>query len=529
VGSVPDGPMAEDTFPKLLLRNARRFADRPAMREKDLGIWQVWTWAEMRDEIAAFSMGLSKLGLTRGDKVAIVGDNRPRLYWTMCAAQALGAIPVPVYQDSVAAEMGFVLDHAGVRFAVVENQEQVDKVLEIREAGPNGIGAIQHVIYDDDRGLQKYAVDGLHSFEAVQQLGRKALDEASGSQAWEAEIAKGTPDDVAIILYTSGTTGRPKGVVLTQANVLWAALVANAFDNLTEREEVIAYLPMAWVGDHVFSYAQAYALASASTAPKAPRPWSRTAARSAPPTPSRRRASSRTCSRSRWCAWRMRAAPRRPCSTISWHWRGASAGKSSTASPWASARPHALPARRVPGLCPAEEPLRAEHAGCASPIQPARRSGPTSSASTARSALNLKQLYGQTEAASTSPTSRTGEIDPDTVGKPLEGIEVKIAESGEVLVPLARRVQGILQERAKRPPRPRRPTAGCIPAMPGSSIATRPSQDHRPRQGRRALRDGSLFPPKYIENKLKFFSTIKEAVAFGDGRDYVALPSSTST
>ena len=168
MGLVADGRLAEDTFPKLLLRNARRFAGRPAMREKDLGIWQVWTWARMRDEIAAFSMGLSRLGLVRGDKVAIVGDNRPRLYWTMCAAQALGAIPVPVYQDSVAAEMGFVLDHAGVRFAVVENQEQVDKVLEIRENGPNGIAAIEHVIYDDDRGLQKYAVEGLQSFEAVQ-------------------------------------------------------------------------------------------------------------------------------------------------------------------------------------------------------------------------------------------------------------------------------------------------------------------------------------------------------------------------
>jgi long-chain acyl-CoA synthetase len=148
VGPVPEGRMAEDTFPKLLLRNAQRFAERPAMREKDLGIWQVWTWAEMRDEIAAFSIGLSTLGFARGDKVAIVGANRPQLYWTFCAVQSLGGVPVPVYKDAVAEEMAFVLNHAEVRFAVVEDQEQVDKLLSLSDRLPK----LEHVIYEDDAG-----------------------------------------------------------------------------------------------------------------------------------------------------------------------------------------------------------------------------------------------------------------------------------------------------------------------------------------------------------------------------------------
>jgi long-chain acyl-CoA synthetase len=515
VGSVPDGPVAEDTFPKLLLRNARRFADRPAMREKDLGIWQVWTWAQMRDEIAAFSLGLSRLGLTRGDKVAIVGDNRPRLYWTMCAAQALGAIPVPVYQDSVAAEMGFVLDHAGVRFAVVENQEQVDKVLEIRENGQ----AIEHVIYDDERGLQKYAVDGLHSFEAVQQLGRKALDEASGSQAWEAEIAKGTPEDVAIILYTSGTTGRPKGVVLTQANVLWAASVANAFDKLTENEEVIAYLPMAWVGDHVFSYAQAYAAGYCVNCPESPETVVED-----------RREIGTTYAF---------APPRVYENLITLAMvRMEDAGRTKKAM-----YDYFLAlARRVGSLILDGKPVgsidklkyRLGEFLVYGPLK--NRFGLTRVrvAYTAGEAIgpdifrfyralgvNLKQLYGQTEAAVYITNQPDAEIDPETVGKPLDGIEVKVDPSGEVLY----RSPGVFREYYKDP------DATAAAKTPDGWVHSGDAGffdehghlkiiDRAKDVG--ALRDGSMFPPKYIENKLKFFANIKEAVAFGDGRDYVA-------
>lgn len=197
----------EDTFPKLLLRNARIFAARPAMREKDLGIWQTWTWSAMLEEIRACSLGLETLGLKAGDRVAIIGYNRPRLYWTFAAVQALGAVPIPIYQDAVAEEMVFVLRHAEVSLAVVEDQEQVDKLIGLADQLP----ALGHVVYDDERGLKTYDHDTLHSFASVQETGRKRLELDSGlAAAWEARIAETRGKDLAVMLYTSGTTASPR-------------------------------------------------------------------------------------------------------------------------------------------------------------------------------------------------------------------------------------------------------------------------------------------------------------------------------
>ena len=248
-----------DTFPKLLMRNARLFAGRPAYRHKDLGIWQVWTWAQVLDEVRAFSVGLQEVGLERNDKVAIIGSNRPRLYWAMCAAQALGGVPVPIYADSVAEEMAYILDHAEVTIAVVEDQEQVDKLLSIVERLPR----LALIVYDETRGLRDYDHRRLKWITDVQKLGRDRLcDGAGGLQRWEAAVAAGRGEDLAVMLYTSGTTGRPKGVMLTFDNLVVSAINGNRFDSLGPDEEVVAYLPLAWVGDHVFSYAQPFTASS---------------------------------------------------------------------------------------------------------------------------------------------------------------------------------------------------------------------------------------------------------------------------
>ena len=256
-----------DTIPKLLLRNAKRFADRPACRVKDLGIWQTFTWSEVRDQVRDLSIGLHSLGIERGQTIAIAGDNLPRLYWTFTATQALGAIPVPVYQDSVADEMAYVLEHAGVTVAVVENQEQVDKLLSISDQVP----LLQHIVYSDPRGLVKYDHTHLHSYEALQKLGaEQAAANAQLDDWWLGEINATTGDDTSVMLYTSGTTGRPKGVILSGTNFVRTAANANRFDKLNETDEIIAYLPMAWVGDHIFSYAQAFEAGFCVACPESP-------------------------------------------------------------------------------------------------------------------------------------------------------------------------------------------------------------------------------------------------------------------
>ena len=260
-------PSDADTIPKLLLRNAQRFADRPAFRVKDLGIWQTFTWREVRDQVRNLAIGLHALGVKRGDSVAIIGDNLPRLYWTFTAAQSIGAIPVPVYQDSVAEEMAYVLDHAEISVAVVENQEQVDKLLSIAQEVPT----LGQIVYSDPRGLQKYDAANLHSYEAAQKIGADQLAANAQQDAWWVnEINQSAGADAAVMLYTSGTTGRPKGVVLSGEALIKTAANANRFDKITERDEIIAYLPMAWVGDHIFSYAQAHEAAFCVACPESP-------------------------------------------------------------------------------------------------------------------------------------------------------------------------------------------------------------------------------------------------------------------
>ncbi|MEK7701732.1 MAG: AMP-binding protein, partial [candidate division NC10 bacterium] len=253
-----------DTFPKLIRANARRWPDKIAVREKDYGIWQSYTWREYYEQARLIALGLASLGFARGDKTAIIGDNRPQLYWAVMATQALGGVPVPIYQDSIEKETEYIVDHAEARFAVVEDQEQVDKLLHIKERCPG----LEYVIYDDPRGMRAYSEPFLMSLAELEERGKKF--EIGHPTYFDDEVAKGAADDVSIICYTSGTTGMPKGAMLSHRNLIVTARNAAAFDGVGGDEEILSYLPMAWVGDHIFSYAQSIVTGFAINCPESP-------------------------------------------------------------------------------------------------------------------------------------------------------------------------------------------------------------------------------------------------------------------
>ncbi len=508
---------AHDTVPKLLLRNARIFAERPAMREKDLGIWQTWSWSQVREEVMRFALGLEQLGLAPGDTVAIVGDNRPRLYWTFVAAQSLGAIPVPVYQDSVAEEMAYVLSHAEVKFAVVENQEQVDKLLSLAEEVPS----LKTIVYDDPRGLEAYDHTHLKSFEQVSAMGAERLAKEPDLEArWEERIRAGKGTDTSVILYTSGTTGKPKGVVLSHDNIVISARNANAFDNLDETEEMIAYLPMAWVGDHIFSYGQSYAAGFCVSCPESPDTILQDRLEIGPTyffAPPRVFENMLTN-----IMVRMEDASRIKQAMFHYFLKVAKrCGEDILNGAPVSLKDRLLyrlgdillygPLRNRMGFTRLKVAYTAGEA-----------IGPEIFSFYRSLGLNLKQLYGQTEASVYIALQPDGEIYPDTVGKPAPEVEIEIADNGEVLF----RSPGVFVKYFKNDEATAatKTSDGWVHTGDAGLFDSRGHLkiiDRAKDVGR--LNDGTLFAPKYIENKLKFYPNIKEAVAFGHGRDYCAV------
>ena len=503
-----------DTIPKLLLRNAKRFADRPACRVKDLGIWQTFTWSEVRDQVRDLSIGLHSLGIERGQTIAIAGDNLPRLYWTFTATQALGAIPVPVYQDSVADEMAYVLEHAGVTVAVVENQEQVDKLLSISDQVP----LLQHIVYSDPRGLVKYDHTHLHSYEALQKLGaEQAAANAQLDDWWLGEINATTGDDTSVMLYTSGTTGRPKGVILSGTNFVRTAANANRFDKLNETDEIIAYLPMAWVGDHIFSYAQAFEAGFCVACPESPS-TAVSDRREIGPTfffaPPRLFEAQLTDIQVRMqdAGWFKRMMFDN-CLKIAKR-----CGEKILEGRFVNPYDRLMyffgnilvygPLRNQLGFSRLRVGYTAGEA-----------IGPEIFSFYRSLGINLKQLYGQTEASVYVTMQPDGEIYPDTVGKPAPEVEIEIADNGEVMF----RSPGVFKEYYKNPEgtaETKTPDgwvhsgdAGFIDGRGHLVIIDRAKDVGK-------LNDGSEFAPKYIENKLKFYPEIGEAVVVGDGRDY---------
>ena len=501
-----------DTFPRLLAHHARTRPRATAIREKDLGIWQSWTWQQMQQEVTEVAAGLLQAGFKRGQHLAIIGENRPRLYFTMTAVQCLGGIPVPMYEDATAAEMAFVFDNAEIHFAVVEDQEQVDKVLEIREKVPH----LQQIFYDDARGLRHYQQPGLQSYEALRTGGQQALKQQP--TVIDDEIAKGRATDVAAMFYTSGTTGNAKGVVLGYDNLIAAGRAGAEMEALSSNEEVLAYLPMAWIGQNIFSYTQWLVCGFTVNCPES--------------------AATVTADMREIGPTYYFAPPRvleALLTQVMIRMEDASAIKRRMFHYFMRV------ARNVGGRLLDKQPVgvgdRLLYAlGDLLVYAPLRNSLGMSRVRVAYTAgeaigpdlftfyrslgINLKQLYGSTETSVFVCVQENGGVKADTVGPPVKGVEIKLTDAGEILI----RSPGLFREYYKAPEATKEAKdgdgwfhtgdAGYFDQGGHLKIIDRAKDVGK-------LSDGTLFAPKYIENKLKFFPTIKEAVAFGDQRAMV--------
>ncbi len=502
-----------DTIPKLLLDHAKRRGDSPANRHKNFGIWQSWTWSEVAKEVRNLACGLAKLGFKRGDKLAVIGDNRPRLYWSMVAAQALGGIPVPLYQDSVAEEMVYVLENSDAKFAIVQNQEQTDKLLEIKDRLPH----LEYICYEEPRGMRAYNEEFIFYYKDIQQTGRAFHGE--NPDYFLREVENGQGSDISIFLYTSGTTGKPKGVVLTSNNLIITARNSIDFDNLSSDEEVLAYLPMAWVGDNIFSLAQAYVIGFCVNCPENPETVMTDLKEIGPTYYFAPPAIYETVLTK--VMIRMEDAGKIKRSMFNYFMELAK----SVGIRILDGKPVSFSERFL---------YRLGHILVYGPLRNNLGLSRTRLAYTAGEAIgpeifeffrslgiNIKQLYGQTEASVFICAQPDGQVKADTVGTAYPGVELRLTDNNEVYY----RSPGVFHSYYKNP----ESTADTKDAE--GWVATGDAGffdddghlkiiDRAKDVGR--MTDGTMFAPKYIENKLKFFPFIKEAVTFGDGKDYAS-------
>jgi long-chain acyl-CoA synthetase len=504
------------TFARLLLDHAARRPSAAALREKEYGIWQTLTWSTLATLVRELACGLHAAGLRRGQHVVVVGANRPRLQASMLAAQSLGAIPVPLYQDAAATEFVFPITNAEIAFAIVEDQEQVDKMLEVREQCPQ----LARVWFDDPRGLRHYAEPGLASLDALIESGRAF--NAANPALFDAEVQATQPGDVAAMFFTSGTTGNPKGVVHTHATLIDRAQAGARFDKLTEHEEVLAYLPPAWVGQNIFSYAQWLACGYVVNCPESantvgidlndigPTYYF------APPrifeglltTVMIRMEDAGTIKKAlfhHFMAVARRVGPKLM--------DGQSVGLLDRLHYALGKLVIYGPLRNTLGLSRVRVAYTAGEA-----------IGPDLFTFYRSIGINLKQLYGSTETAVFVCLQPDHEARADTVGVPIDGVEIKLTDSGEILV----KSPGLLKEYYRNPAATAEVLtadgwyhtgdAGFLDAGGHLKIIDRAKDVGRIVGG---ANDGAMFAPKYVENKLKFFQHIKEAVAIGDRRETV--------
>ncbi len=508
---MTDFPM---TFPQILIHNAKRFPPtKAAIREKNYGIWQSYSWQDYLEQVKNFALGLAALGFKREDKMAIIGDNRPQLYWGLAACQCLGGVPVPLYQDAIHKELHYIVDHSECRFALAEDQEQTDKLMHLKDEIPR----LEYIIYDDARGLQNYQHDWLVAFTDVQEMGRKFGKEHPDYFMDEVNSIK--PDDISLICYTSGTTGNPKGVMITHRMIADCSRGFLKWDNLDETENVMAYLPMAWIGDHIFSYGQAFCSGFTINCPEStttvvhdqreigptyifapPRIWENIL------TQIMIKMEDSAWIKRKGFDYFMRVAKRVEKKRIA-----------NDKVPLGDNVLYQL--GRFFIFAPLVDNLGMRKIKVA--YTAGEAIGPEIFEFYRSLGINLKQLYGMTESCAYVSLQKDGEIDSESVGPPAFGVEIKISDQGEVLYKSPGNFVGYFKN-----PEATAETledgwlhsgdAGYMTEQGHLKIIDRAKDVSK-------LTDGTMFAPKYIENKLKFSPYIKEAVAHGMNKDYVGV------
>ena len=502
------------TFPHILLDNARKFpASKIAMREKEYGIWQSYSWQDCLEQVRDLALGLAALGFKKEDKMAIIGDNRPHLYWGLAACQCLGGVPVPLYQDAIHKELHYIVDHSECKFALAEDQEQTDKLMHLKEELPG----IEYIIYNDPRGLRNYKHDWLIAYPDVQEMGRKFGQE---NPDYFMNAVNGVkPDDMSLIAYTSGTTGNPKGVMITHRMIADCSRGFLEWDNLDETENIMAYLPMAWIGDHMFSYGQALTAGFTINCPESttttfhdqreigpthifapPRIWENIL------TQIMIKIEDSAWIKQKAFHYFMKVANRVEKKRIV-----------NEPVPFADRILYAIGRILIYG--PLLDNLGMSKVKVA--YTAGEAIGPEIFEFYRSLGINLKQLYGMTESCAYVSMQKDGDIDSESVGPPAPGVEIKISDSGEVMYKSPGNFIGYYKN-----PEGTVETmengwllsgdAGYITERGHLKIIDRAKDVSK-------LNDGTMFAPKYIENKLKFSPYIKECVAHGMSQDFVAV------
>src|SRR5689334_7009919 len=504
---------ATNTLPKLMRRNARAWGCLPGMREKDRGIWETFSWQQCQTHVRDLALGLAALGFKRGDRLSVLGDNRARLYWAQIAAQALGGMAVPLYQDSIASELVHVLTHAEVSVVVAEDQEQVDKVLSLRDQLPN----LRWIIYEDPRGMGGYRERFLKSIVELEAAGRdfgKAHPEY-----YDSELDKGGADDIALIAYTSGTTGRSKGALLSHSNMIATSESFASIESVRRGDNWLCYLPMGWVGDSMFSLSTSLVIGATCNCPESPETVQRDlrelgpSALLAPP----------RIWENMLTSLQVKAADASPLKRrIYEYFRDLAERREllkGDGKPISGAMEFGYRLGEYLVYGPVRDQLGLRNARWA------LTGGAPLGADTFRFfrsfGVNLKQIYGATEASALVALQADDAADPNTVGRTLPGTEVRIGERGEVQV----KGPGVFLGYYKNDEATRETLtadgwlhtgdAGLIDPRGHLAIIDRAKDVGK-------LADGTPFAPQFIENKLKFSPFVREAVAFGDQRPFVA-------